>query len=130
MIELISDVGGGKTAFTTGLAKGAGSLHEVSSPSFTINQIYETPHFVINHYDFYRLADPGIMSLELHEAVADPATVVVVEWGSSVEDTLPANRLKVVIRAEGENEREFEFSASENIDYLLDGLDTLPEPGK
>ena len=40
MIELVSDLGGGKTTFTRGLARGAGSSDVVSSPTFTISKVY------------------------------------------------------------------------------------------
>src|ERR1700722_299415 len=68
-IELSSDLGGGKTALVKGLANGAGSQDLVSSPSFTICNQYNTPKFVIYHFDFYRLSDPGIIARELSEVI-------------------------------------------------------------
>lgn len=121
-IELVSDVGGGKTAFVTGLAQGAGSLDVVSSPSFTINQVYSAGDKVINHYDFYRLQDPGIMSIELAEAISDPESVVVVEWADTVEEIMPADRLVIAISAPSENGRKLIFNAPDNLSYLLKAI--------
>ena len=68
VIELVSDLGGGKTVFVRGLAKGMKSDDQVASPTFTINREYKTGDLVLSHYDFYRLSDPGIISAELEES--------------------------------------------------------------
>ena len=119
VIELVSDVGGGKTAFVTGLARGAGSNDAVSSPSFTINQIYSAGERMINHYDFYRLQDPGIMAIELAETISDPSCVTVVEWGDSVEGVLPDDRLRIRLTPESEDARLLEITYPESSKYLL-----------
>ena len=64
-IELVSDLGGGKTAFVSGLAKGMGSRDSVSSPSFTLSNVYQADNISLHHFDFYRLSDPGILRDEL-----------------------------------------------------------------
>src|SRR5205807_2663685 len=86
VIELVSDLGGGKTTFVKGLAKGLGSQDEVHSPSFTLSNEYRAGGLKIYHFDFYRLNEPGIMRQELAEAIADLSGVMVVEWPEIVED--------------------------------------------
>lgn len=95
MIELRSDLGGGKTTFVGGLAKGAGSATRVSSPSFTLSRVYSTKNFDIHHFDFHRLDDAGILADQLAEAVGDQRNVVIVEWADIVGDVLPGARLRV-----------------------------------
>lgn len=119
VIELTSDVGGGKTAFVKGLARGAGSQDDVSSPSFTLSNQYRTDDFVIYHFDFYRLNEPGIMRSELAEIIGDEKAVVVVEWANIVEDVLPAEHVRIIIRASGEQERQFQITCPANVDYLF-----------
>src|ERR1700712_1196496 len=85
VIELVSDLGGGKTAFVKGLARGMGSTDVVRSPSFTISNQYKAGSKTLYHFDFYRLFDPGIMRDELAEILQDPNAVVVVEWASIVD---------------------------------------------
>lgn len=93
VIELIGDVGSGKTTFTKGLALGLGVEDDVQSPSFTISRVYDARNELrLVHYDFYRLSDPGIMNHDIAEAIADPQAVVVVEWGGTVSGVLPTNR--------------------------------------
>ena len=41
VIELVGDVGAGKTTFTKGLAKGLGIERNVNSPTFTIIKEYK-----------------------------------------------------------------------------------------
>ncbi len=92
VIELIGDVGTGKTTFTRGLAKGLGVKEPVTSPSFTISKQYALPSGGrLIHYDFYRLQDPGLMAEDLSENLQNPNNVIVIEWGESISDLLPKN---------------------------------------
>lgn len=122
VIELVSDLGGGKTTFTRGLTRGAGSADQVSSPTFTLRNEYRTKGFTIYHFDFYRLSEPGIMADEMAEVVGDKNSVVVVEWGDIVGDVLPQERLTINIKATGENARELSFGCPSSYKYLIDGL--------
>lgn len=113
VIELVGDVGAGKTTFTRGFAEGLGIHEPITSPSFTISKRYPfttpsrsgrpTHSGELIHYDFYRLDDPGIMRDELAEALFDPNSVVVVEWGGGVADLLPSHktRIEIVLRGDG-----------------------------
>jgi tRNA threonylcarbamoyladenosine biosynthesis protein TsaE len=106
VLELIGDVGTGKTTFVRGLARGIGVKEAVTSPSFTISKIYQGKDATLVHYDFYRLIDPGIMQEDLAESVADPQTITIVEWGQSIQDVLPTNRKIITIKYLDENTRE------------------------
>jgi tRNA threonylcarbamoyladenosine biosynthesis protein TsaE len=121
VMELVSDLGGGKTTFTRGLARGASSTDHVASPTFTISREYATDKFTIHHFDFYRLHEAGVVAEELHELVGDPQAVVVVEWSDIVQHVLPADHLKIEIQQTGEEEREFVVSYPESLEYLLGG---------
>lgn len=109
VVELVGDVGAGKTTFTKGLAKGLGIDDPIQSPSFTISQTYSARDgLTLVHYDFYRLSDPGIMANELAEVIADKKTITVVEWADTVSDILPKNRKKIIISATSEEGRKLE----------------------
>lgn len=99
VIELIGDVGAGKTTFVRGLAEGLGVSEPVTSPSFTISKVYALPDGGnLIHYDFYRLPEPGLMVEDLAENLKNDANVVVIEWSKSVENFLPKDRTKIEIR--------------------------------
>jgi tRNA threonylcarbamoyladenosine biosynthesis protein TsaE len=122
VIELVSDLGGGKTTFVRGLAKGAGSSDKVASPTFTINKLYQAPNFEIHHFDFYRLSEAGIVADELAEVVGDPKVVVVVEWGNAAQHVLPENRLSVTIKQTPEGDRQLTFTAPQALSPLIEAL--------
>lgn len=107
LIELIGDVGAGKTTFTRGLADGLGIEESITSPSFTISKTYALPTGGnLIHYDFYRLSDPGLMLDDLTESLSDPTNIVIVEWADTIKNFLPENRLKIEITYTDNNERE------------------------
>lgn len=114
VIELIGDVGAGKTTFTKGLAKGLGVSDDVQSPSFTLSRQYEADGgLMLSHYDFYRLSDPGILALELADIMSQPGNITVIEWADIVEGVLPENRITIKISSPTETDRSVEISGVE-----------------
>ena len=96
IIELVGDVGAGKTTFVRGLAKGLRIKEPITSPSFTISKTYALPTGGnLIHYDFYRLSNPGIMLDDLNENLKNPENLIVIEWGESISKILPKNHLKI-----------------------------------
>ena len=124
VIELISDLGGGKTTLTKGIAEGAGSKDMVASPSFTISYLYSAPKFNIHHFDFYRLEDSGVVGLSLAEAISEKNDVIVIEWGDIVADILPESRITIKLSsdAKDENKRIIEVDLPDQLNYLLEDL--------
>lgn len=122
IIELKSDLGGGKTTFTRGLVRGAGSDDTVASPTFTIRREYACPKFTVAHFDFYRLAEAGIVAQELAEVLRDPLYVVVVEWSDIVYDVLPASRCTISLQQTVSGDRDISIDCPPQYAYLLEGL--------
>lgn len=113
VIELRSDIGGGKTTLVKGIVRGAGSMDDVSSPTFTVSNIYNCGDGRrINHYDFYRLADPGLMKIELGESITDPGSIVLIEWAGLIKDVLPDDHIIIEITTTGETNRLFTVIAT------------------
>ena len=109
VLELVGDIGAGKTTLTKGIARALGINEPVQSPTFTISRVYDSPKGLrLVHYDFYRLGEAGIMGDEIREAMDDDS-VVVVEWAGAVDDDLPKDRLVVKITTISEEERLVEF---------------------
>jgi tRNA threonylcarbamoyladenosine biosynthesis protein TsaE len=124
VIELVGDIGAGKTTFTKGLAKGMGIEDDIQSPTFTISRVYDANSgLTLAHYDFYRLEDAGIMNAELHESVNDTRAVTVVEWGGVVAGVLPADTLAITITpAEGDMRVVTLVSGGERSKRLIERL--------
>ncbi len=106
IIELVGDVGAGKTTFVRGLAAGMGVNETVQSPSFTVSRLYDAMNELqLVHYDFYRLSDPGIMVNELVETVTRATNVTVIEWSDTIKSILPRDRLTMTISSLDDNSR-------------------------
>lgn len=86
---LIGDLGTGKTVFTQGLARGLGITEPVSSPTFTILQIYEEGRCPLYHFDVYRIGDISEMDEIGYEDCFYGDGVCLIEWADLVEEILP-----------------------------------------
>ena len=107
IIELIGDVGAGKTTFVRGFATGLGVKSPVTSPSFTISKSYAlTTGGNLVHYDFYRLSDPGLMAEDLQENLENSQNIIVIEWGESIANLLPKDHIQITINYNEDNSRE------------------------
>ena len=120
VIALEGDLGGGKTTFTKGLARGLGIKEEITSPSFTLEKIYQIlrpktqdPLTNLYHFDFYRIDNPkDMVNYELIEALEYPAGIVVVEWAEKIEAELPKEKLVVKFEYVREDKREIILRAN------------------
>jgi len=119
VIELVSDVGGGKTTLTKGLVKGTGSQDNVTSPSFTIKNEYKSKNFHIAHFDFYRLNDPGIVGDMLNEEIINQQSVVIIEWSNIVESILPKDHVVIKLKNRGLTARSLVIDYPASFDYLF-----------
>ena len=118
VIELVGDVGSGKTTLTRGIAKGLGVTESVSSPSFTISRRYayakNNQNYNLVHYDFYRLGDPGLMAEDLSESISDKNTITIIEWADTVADILPEKRTTIKITVNDDGSRHVETERQGN----------------
>lgn len=113
IIELIGDVGAGKTTLTKGIAKGLEIDEDIQSPSFTISRVYDARDgLTLAHYDFYRLQDAGVMADELHETLHTPTAITVIEWADIVSGVLPPDRISIHISPLSDEARKVEIKAS------------------
>lgn len=117
-IELVGDVGSGKTTFVRGLARGAGSSDLVTSPTFTVSQAYTGEVVKLYHYDFYRLDDFAMIKGDLAERLEDENAVVVLEWADPVRGVLPLQHIRIEIKVTGEEGRSLEISLPQSLAYL------------
>ena len=80
IILLNGDLGAGKTTFTKGLARALEIDGEVTSPTFTIMNVYEDGRLRLNHLDMYRIENEDeLYELGVEDAMTDDA-VTVIEW--------------------------------------------------
>jgi len=94
---LSGDLGVGKTIFTKGFAAGLGIQEPVSSPTFTIVQIYEDGRLPLYHFDVYRIEDIEEMEEIGYEDCFYGDGVCLIEWAELIKEILPENRKKILI---------------------------------
>ncbi len=109
-VLLDGDLGAGKTTFTKGLAAALGVKEEVTSPTFTIMNVYEDGRLPLCHMDMYRLESAEESEeLGLTDTVPENA-VKVIEWNKFTD--LTGRIINVRITLDGEHERTFTVTDS------------------
>ena len=107
VFTLVGDLGVGKTVFTQGLARGLGIAEPISSPTFTIVQIYEEGRLPFYHFDVYRIGDVEEMDEVGYDDYINGGGVCLIEWANLIEEILPEKRTEIII--EKDLECGFEF---------------------
>jgi tRNA threonylcarbamoyladenosine biosynthesis protein TsaE len=104
---LYGDLGGGKTTFIQGLAKGLGIKRRVTSPTFVFMKQYQ-PSFY--HVDLYRVNNvKEAKGLGLGELFNDSRAIVAIEWAERIKEILPKKRIDIYFDYVSENQRKITF---------------------
>jgi tRNA threonylcarbamoyladenosine biosynthesis protein TsaE len=97
VITISGELGVGKTVLTQGIAKGLGIAEAVSSPTFTIVQVYEEGRLPLYHFDVYRIGDLDEMDEIGYEDYFYGMGLCLVEWGDLIEELLPETRKEILL---------------------------------
>lgn len=97
VITLTGDLGVGKTVFAKGIASGLNIQEDISSPTFTIVQVYDDGRLPLYHFDVYRIEDEDEMYEVGYEDYFYGDGVSLIEWADQIRDLIPSNHLRVVI---------------------------------
>ena len=104
---LLGDLGVGKTILTKGFAEGLGITEPVSSPTFTIVQVYEEGRMPFYHFDVYRIGDIEEMDEIGYEDCFFGEGVCLVEWENLIEEIMPEETIWITI--EKDLEKGFDY---------------------
>ncbi len=104
IIALSGDLGTGKTVMAKGIARGMGISEEITSPTFTLLEIYEG---VLNlyHFDLYRIKSTEELDQLYFEEYWNGDGVSVIEWPERCGTRLPDNKIMVRLEYIDENRR-------------------------
>lgn len=94
---MVGDLGVGKTVFTQGMAYGLEIQEPISSPTFTIVQVYDEGRLPFYHFDVYRIGDISEMDEIGYEDYIYGEGVSLIEWANLIEDILPEERIAITI---------------------------------
>ena len=109
VLELIGDLGAGKTHLSKGLVKGLGSEDMVTSPTFSLMQIYSGNTIPIYHIDGYRLENEEAAYMSGLEDAFLGDGIAIVEWGQGVRSLYDGHLIEIEIKKINETEREIEI---------------------
>lgn len=97
IFTLIGDLGVGKTVFTQGVARGLAITEPISSPTFTIVQVYEEGRLPFYHFDVYRIGDVEEMEEIGYEDYFYGDGICLIEWANLIEEILPESCTEITI---------------------------------
>ena len=103
IIVLSGELGSGKTKFTEGILSYFNLSDEISSPTFTIVNEYDTKNVPIYHFDVYRLEDTDEFLAIGGEEYFEKG-ICIIEWGEIIQDILPKDYIKISFSRNNENE--------------------------
>ncbi len=108
IICLTGDLGTGKTHITKGISQGLGITDNITSPTFTIVNEYDSGRLKLYHFDVYRVSDPDeIYAIGFDDYIFGDG-VSIIEWANYIEEILPSDYLHIYIKKDltkGENYR-------------------------
>lgn len=86
VLGLVGDLGGGKTTFLQGLAKGLGLKEKILSPTFIIMRRIKNFY----HIDCYRIKKPKeVLDLDFKKIISNPQNIVAIEWADRIKKIMP-----------------------------------------
>ena len=108
-LGLEGDLGGGKTTFLQGFARGLGLKEKILSPTFVILKRFKIKDLRFKnfyHIDCYRIKKPKeLLSLGFKEIISNPQNIVAVEWADRIRKIMPKNTIWVIFEFINKNKR-------------------------
>lgn len=109
IVAFFGNLGAGKTAFTSGLAKGLGINCDITSPTFSICNEYIDNGKMLRHYDMYRISTwDDLYSTGFYDNL-NTDVYTAIEWSENIFETLPDETYIVDISVISENERKIKI---------------------
>lgn len=113
IFALIGNLGTGKTILAKGIAKGLGIDEEITSPTFTLLEVYESD-IPLYHFDLYRISDNTELENLFFEEYWFGNGVSVIEWADRAMKRLPKDIYIITLEYIDKNRRRIaiEYPAS------------------
>ncbi len=117
VLALTGDLGGGKTTFTQGFARGLGVKGKVLSPTFVLMKSFQLPAASFQrlvHIDAYRLEYPReLQALGWRDIVKDKSAIVLVEWADRVKRLIPKDAIHISFEFVDETTRRIKIGSTQ-----------------
>ena len=110
VVVLEGELGAGKSELARGIAKGLGVTETVTSPSFTILNVYESGRCPLYHFDWYRLeSEEELYELGMDEYLGGDG-IAVVEWAERCPEAVPEGFIRIRLEVTGGESRKIMIS--------------------
>jgi len=114
LVAFTGGLGAGKTAFCAGIARGLGCADPVSSPTFSIVNVYRGP-VTFAHFDMYRIhTEEDLYACSFYDYL-DAGAAVAVEWSENIAPFLEEPYIRVAIEPLGGDERKITVTGAEHL---------------
>ena len=126
VVLLRGPLGAGKSELTRGIAEGLGVAETVTSPSFTILNVYESGRIPLYHFDWYRLeSEEELYELGMDEYLGGDG-IAAVEWPERCPEAVPERDLEIRLEPAGEEERRITLREQGGFSpvFLPEGINT------
>lgn len=110
---LSGELGCGKTIIAKGIAEGIGITEDITSPTFTLLEIYENT-VPLYHFDLYRIEHDAELDHLYFEDYWEGTGVSVIEWAERAGTRLPDNTVHVTIEYINSTTRRIEIERPDN----------------
>lgn len=108
VIGLEGELGGGKTTFIQGFAKGLGIKEKILSPTFVIMKKFNNFY----HIDCYRIQkSKELLGLDFKEIISNPKNIIAVEWAEKIKEIMPKNTIWIKFKFVDEKTRKITIKA-------------------
>jgi len=121
VVGLTGELGTGKTTMVTGIAEGMGIDQDyiVSSPTYTLMQIYPCAGRQLYHLDLYRISGSGDLDSTGYRDAMSGDDILVVEWPEREPEVIPGHHLTVKLDYSGDSRLVTLSGVGENYEQLL-----------
>jgi len=126
LVGLEGNLGGGKTTFLKGFAKGLGIKERILSPTFVIIRRFQLNNLTIKqfdnfyHIDCYRIEKPEeILTLGFKKIISDPKNIVCIEWADKIKKILPKETLWIKFEIKNKNQRKISIFGNQKFKFVL-----------
>tara|TARA_B100000886_G_scaffold314501_1_gene251828 strand:- start:203 stop:616 length:414 start_codon:yes stop_codon:yes gene_type:complete len=105
VVRIDGKMGAGKTKIISNICMQLGVKEVITSPTFSLINIYQSTNGPIYHFDFYRLQNSNeALDIGIEEYL-ESGNVCFLEWAEKIENHLPLNYDHYILKVLNDNTR-------------------------